>query len=186
MESVTLQGKHVRLEPLGTSHIPGLAEVGLDPELWRWTNIAVLDAAGMQDFVAAALQAPATIPFATIEQAANRVVGSTRYMNIDTANRRLEIGTTWIAPAWQRTAINTEAKFLMLEHAFEKLDCIRVELKTDALNDKSRRAILRLGAKEEGTLRSHMICHNGRIRDTVYYSILASEWPSVKSRLANC
>ncbi len=158
----------------------------MDPELWRWTNVAVANAAEMRAYVESAITATATIPFATIEQSTNRIIGSTRYMNIDVANRRLEIGSTWIAPAWQRTAINTEAKCLMLKHAFEVLECIRVELKTDALNSKSRNAISRIGAKEEGTLRSHMICHNGRVRDTVYYSVLAPEWPAVKAALGSC
>jgi RimJ/RimL family protein N-acetyltransferase len=110
-------------------------------------------------------------------------VGSTRFMNIDRANRRVEIGSTWIAPAWQRTAVNTEAKYLMLRHAIEVWQCVRVELKTDALNQKSRNAILRIGAKEEGTLRKHLITWTGRIRDSVYFSILDTEWPEVKTRL---
>jgi len=105
-------------------------------------------------------------------------------MNIDVPNRRAEIGSTWIAPAWQRTAINTEAKYLMLSHAFDQWGCIRVELKTDVLNQKSRNAILRIGAKEEGTLRHHMITHSGRLRDTVYFSILKFEWPHVRCRIA--
>jgi RimJ/RimL family protein N-acetyltransferase len=105
-------------------------------------------------------------------------------MNIDRANRRVEIGSTWIAPAWQRTAVNTEAKFLMLRHTFEVWQCLRVELKTDALNHKSRNAILRIGAKEEGTLRKHVVTWTGRIRDSVYFSILDPEWPEVKARLS--
>jgi RimJ/RimL family protein N-acetyltransferase len=104
-------------------------------------------------------------------------------MNIDPPNRRVEIGSTWVSPLWQRTAVNTEAKYLMFKYAFEELGCIRVELKTDALNEKSRRAILRVGAKEEGTFRSHMICYGGRIRDTVYFSVIESEWPAVKAAL---
>jgi RimJ/RimL family protein N-acetyltransferase len=123
------------------------------------------------------------VVFATVETSSGRVIGSTRFMNIDRANRRVEIGSTWIAPPWQRTAVNTEAKYLMLRHAFEVWGCIRVELKTDALNQKSRNAILRIGAKEEGTLRRHLITHTGRVRDTVYFSILDSEWPGVKARL---
>src|SRR5258708_7632647 len=124
-----------------------------------------------------------SVVFATVERSSGRVIGSTRYMNIDRANRRVEIGSTWIAPAWQRTAVNTEAKFLMLRHAFETWGCMRVELKTDALNLKSRNAILRLGAKEEGTLRKHLVTSTGRIRDTVYFSILDTEWPQVKTNL---
>jgi RimJ/RimL family protein N-acetyltransferase len=111
------------------------------------------------------------------------VIGSTRFMNMDLAHRRVEIGSTWIAPAWQRTAVNTEAKYLMLCHAFERWGCLRVELKTDSLNQKSRNAILRLGAKEEGTLRQHMVTWDGRRRDSVYFSILDTEWPEVKREL---
>jgi len=124
-----------------------------------------------------------SVVFATIERSSQKVIGSTRFMNIDRVNRRVEIGSTWIAPAWQCTAINTEAKYLMLRHAFEVWQCIRVELKTDALNQKSRNAILRIGAKEEGTLRKHLITWTGRIRDSVYFSILDSEWPEAKARL---
>ena len=123
------------------------------------------------------------LPFVAVHQPSGQVIGSTRFGNIDKSHRRVEIGWTWIAGLWQRTAINTEAKFLMLQHAFETLGCIRVELKTDALNERSRRAILRTGAKEEGILRSHVVCSTGRIRDTVYFSIIQSEWPQVKSHL---
>src|SRR5947209_20005488 len=126
-----------------------------------------------------------TIVFATLERARGRAMGSTRFMNIDRVNRRVEIGSTWIARAWQRTAVNTEAKYLMLRHAFEQWKCIRVELKTDALNQKSRAAILRIGAKEEGTLRRHLITWTGRVRDTVYFSILDSEWPEVRRSFEN-
>jgi RimJ/RimL family protein N-acetyltransferase len=118
-----------------------------------------------------------------MERSSGRTIGSTRFMNIDRVNRRVEIGSTWIAPQWQRTAVNTEAKYLMLRHAFEIWKCIRVELKTDALNQRSRNAILRIGGKEEGTLRRHLITHTGRVRDTVYFSILDNEWPEVKARL---
>jgi RimJ/RimL family protein N-acetyltransferase len=140
----------------------------------------------MRDYIDSALEAQAAgtaIPFATVERASGRVIGSTRYMNIDTANRRVEIGSTWLAKPWQRTAMNTEAKYLMLRHAFETLGCVRVELKTDALNQQSRQAILRIGAREEGTLRQHMVTWSGRLRDTVYFSILDSEWPGVKANL---
>lgn len=186
VEPVTLEGSYVRLEPLTREHTPALCEVGLDAELWRWTQALVRDEGEMREYVAEALRLEAegaALPFATIERATDRVVGSTRFGSIDRANRRVEIGWTWIAPAWQRTAINTEAKLLMLRYAFETLDCLRVELKTDALNERSRRAILRLGATEEGTLRSHMITRSGRVRDTVYFSILASEWKSIEARL---
>jgi N-acetyltransferase len=124
-----------------------------------------------------------SVPFATFERSGNRVVGTTRFMNMDLTNRKVEIGSTWIAPAWQRTIVNTEAKYLMLCHAFETWKCLRVELKTDALNQRSRQAILRLGAKEEGTLRKHMLTFDGRQRDSVYFSILDTEWLEVKARL---
>jgi RimJ/RimL family protein N-acetyltransferase len=140
----------------------------------------------MLDYIRTALAGQAagnTIPFVTVERASGGVVGSTRFMNIDAANRRVEIGATWLAQSWRRTAINTEAKYLMLRHAFETLGCIRVELKTDALNERSRAAILRIGAREEGTLRQHMVTWSGRLRDTVYFSIIDSEWPGVKASL---
>jgi len=123
------------------------------------------------------------LPFATVEQTTGRVIGSTRFANIDAPNRRGEIGWTWIAQPWQRTAVNTEAKYLMLKHAFETLGFIRVELKTDSLNERSRAAILRIGAKEEGFFRNHMVCDSGRIRHSVYFSIIDSEWPQVKTSL---
>jgi RimJ/RimL family protein N-acetyltransferase len=128
-------------------------------------------------------QAGQSVVFATVERGSGRVIGSTRFMNIDRANRRVEIGSTWIVPAWQRTVVNTEAKYLMLRHAFVEWQCIRVELKTDALNQKSRNAILRIGAKEEGTLRRHVITWTGRARDSVYFSILDAEWPQARAAL---
>jgi RimJ/RimL family protein N-acetyltransferase len=124
-----------------------------------------------------------SVPFATIERRSNQIAGTTRFMNIDFPNRKVEIGSSWIAPAWQRTAVNSEAKYLMLRHAFESWKCLRVELKTDALNERSRGAILRLGAKEEGMLRKHMVCWDGRERDSVYFSVIDTEWPAVKARL---
>lgn len=183
---VTLEGVHVRLEPLELSHAAPLAEVGLDPRLWEWTTTIVRTPEEMEAYVRAALAEQGegrSLPFATVERASGRVIGSTRFGNIDRSNRRVEIGWTWIAPAWQRTAVNTDAKFLMLRHAFESWGCVRVELKTDSLNARSRAAILRLGAREEGTLRNHMITYSGRLRHTVYYSIIDSEWPAVSARL---
>jgi RimJ/RimL family protein N-acetyltransferase len=123
------------------------------------------------------------LPFAQIEKATGRVIGSTRYANIERSHHRLEIGWTWIAEPWQRTAVNTESKYLLLRHAFEAWGCMRVELKTDSLNVKSRAAILRIGAREEGTFRNHMITSSGRIRHTVYFSIVDAQWPEVRSRL---
>lgn len=181
-----LEGRHVVLEPLEESHLPGLAAAGSDPDLWRWTTQVVDTPEAMALYVAAALverEEGRSIPFAQVERATGRVVGSTRFGNLSPEHRRVEIGWTWIAAPWQRTAINTEAKRLLLGHAFDTLGCIRVELKTDARNEPSRRAILRLGATEEGTLRHHMITGTGRIRDTVYFSILREEWPGVRERL---
>ncbi|MGH8362661.1 MAG: GNAT family N-acetyltransferase [Gammaproteobacteria bacterium] len=181
-----LEGSHVRLEPLSLSHLDDLCAVGLDPELWRWMPNQMRDRDEMRAFVASALneeQSGVSRPFATVLKATDRVVGSTRYLNMDSRNRRVEIGYTWIGKAWQRSVVNTEAKYLMLRHAFETLNCVRVELKTDALNERSRAAILRLGATQEGTLRHHMLTWSGRLRDTVYFSILAGEWPSVRARL---
>ena len=183
---VTLHGSFVRLEPLSPDHVDGLWSVGTDPEIWRWTTAQPANREEMTRYVSTALdwQAAGTaLPFATVLRSENRVIGSTRFANADLANRRVEIGWTWLAPAWQRTAANTEAKFLMLRHAFETLGCIRVEFKTDRLNEKSRRALAGIGAKEEGTLRSHMIVTDGRIRDSVYFSVIAPEWPEVRRAL---
>ena len=184
---VTLRGAHVRLEPLTLEHVPGLAAVGLDPELWRWVPTLVATPEEMRQYVEQALEEQAkgsALPFAIIHQASGAVIGSTRYGNIDRGNRRVEIGWTWVARAHQRSAANTEAKLLLLTHAFETLGAFRVELKTDALNAQSRAAILRLGAQEEGILRRHVLVpRTGRVRDTVYYSILDHEWPDVKARL---
>jgi N-acetyltransferase len=183
---VFLEGRYVRLEPLSAEHTIGLAEIGLDEDLWKWIPTPVRTLEEMRDYVQTALGEQANgsaLPFALIERASGRTIGSTRYGNIDRAHHRLEIGWTWVARQWQRSAINTEAKYLLLRHAFEALQCIRVELKTDSLNDRSRTAILRIGAREEGTFRNHLITASGRIRHTVYFSILDSEWPDVKSRL---
>jgi RimJ/RimL family protein N-acetyltransferase len=186
IEPVTLEGAHVRLEPLSLAHCEGLAEVGLDESVWRWNPTPVQTMEGMRAYIEEALAWQArggALPFATIEKSSGRAIGSTRYANIDETHRRLEIGWTWIAPHWQRTAINTEAKYLMLRHAFENLGCIRVELKTDSLNERSRNAILRIGAKEEGTFRNHMITSTGRIRHSVFFSITDFEWAEVKANL---
>ncbi|MGB9428586.1 MAG: GNAT family protein [Gammaproteobacteria bacterium] len=181
-----LAGRHVRLEPLTLEHLDGLCTVGLNESLWQWIPTPVRSREEMRRFVEAALderQRGVSQPFATLAHNSGQVIGSTRYANIDVGNRRVEIGWTWIGVPWQRTAINTEAKYLMLRHAFEEWHCLRVELKTDALNEQSRKAILRLGAKEEGILRRHVVTDTGRVRDTVYYSILDHEWPSAKATL---
>ena len=185
-QPITLEGRHVRLEPLAQTHHAALCAVGLDPELWELIPYRVATPEDMAAYIQTALDAQAAgtaLPFATVDIASGRVVGSTRYMNIDVAHRRVEIGATWIAAPWRRTAVNTEAKYLMLRHAFETLGCIRVELKTDALNQRSRNAIRRIGATEEGILRQHVITWSGRFRDSVYFSILDSEWPRVKRDL---
>jgi RimJ/RimL family protein N-acetyltransferase len=183
---VTLEGRHVRLEPLAKTHLAGLAEVGLDEDLWRWIPTQVRTTEEMAAYIETALneeERGVSLPFALIEKKTGRPIGSTRYGNIERAHHRVEIGWTWVARDWQRTAINTEAKHLLLKHAFETLGCMRVELKTDSLNERSRAAILRIGAREEGIFRNHMITASGRIRHTVYFSIIDSEWPAVKARL---
>jgi RimJ/RimL family protein N-acetyltransferase len=185
IEPVTLSGEHVRLEPLSRGHLGPLAAV-LDPTLLQWFTKPATNAVELAEFIEDALHAQdagTALPFATIEQSSGRPVGSTRYGNIDRANRRLEIGWTWIGRQWQRSAINTEAKLLMLTHAFETLGAIRVEFKTDSLNQQSRTAIARLGAVEEGTFRNHMITASGRIRHSVWFSIVDSDWIRVKRRL---
>jgi len=183
---VVLEGQHVRLEPLAKEHLPELARVGLDVELWRWIPVPVRTAEELAEYIETALEEQkrgVSLPFALIEKATGRAIGSTRYGNIDRTHHRVEIGWTWVAREWQRSAVNTEAKYLLLRHAFETLGCIRVELKTDSLNEKSRAAILRIGAKEEGIFRNHMITSSGRLRHSVYFSIVDSEWPVVKERL---
>ena len=185
---VTLSGSVVRLEPIRREHQQLFWDVAKDDveEVFRWIPYAMKtpeDFRRLVDKAFAEQDRGESVVFATVERSSGRVVGSTRFMNIDRGNRRVEIGSTWIAPAWQRTAVNTEAKYLMLRHAFEAWGCIRVELKTDALNQKSRNAILRIGAKEEGTLRRHLVTWTGRVRDTVYFSILDDEWPEAKRRL---
>ena len=184
----TLEGLAVRLEPIRREHAELFWQAAKDSvdDIFRWIPYSMRtpeDFQGMVDKAFAEQKRGESIVFATIERGSGRVIGSTRFMNIDPINRRVEIGSTWIAPAWQRTSVNTEAKYLMLRHAFEVWGCIRVELKTDALNQKSRNAILRIGAKEEGMLRKHLITSTGRVRDTVYFSILDAEWPAAKARL---
>jgi len=181
-----LEGRYVRLEPMTVDHAQPLAEVGLDADLWRWIPVPVRTAADMQAYIETALKerdSGSAIPFVQVERASGRVVGSTRYANIDRQHHRLEIGWTWVAPGWQRTVINTEAKYLLLRHAFQSLRCMRVELKTDSLNERSRAAILRIGAVQEGIFRNHMITSTRRVRHTVYFSVIDSEWPQVKGRL---
>ncbi len=184
---LTLTGRHVRLEPLAEAHVPDLTAVGLDPDIWRYMLYGDIDSeAKMLGFVRDLLarQARGTdLPFAVVDQASGRAVGCTRYLEIRPHDRGLEIGGTWYGAAYRRTAVNTESKYLLLRHAFETLGCIRVQFKTDLRNERSQRAIERLGAIKEGILRNHMITPDGTIRDSVYYSILDREWPGVKARL---
>ncbi len=185
---LTLEGSVVRLEPIRPEHAELFWQAAKDSldDIFQWIPYRMKTSEDFQHLIAKALaeqERGESIVFATLERRSGQVIGSTRFMNIDRLNRRVEIGSTWIAPAWQRTAVNTEAKYLMLRHAFEVWQCFRVELKTDALNQRSRNAILRLGAKEEGTLRKHVITWAGRVRDSVYFSVLDTEWPEVKMRL---
>jgi RimJ/RimL family protein N-acetyltransferase len=185
-ETYALQGHYVRLEPLTSAHHAALCEAGLVEELWRWTPQQITTPAEMLAYLDATIAArdkELEYPFVTVDLQSNSVIGSTRFMNIDTKNRRLEIGSTWITPDHQRTPINTEAKYLMLRHAFEHLHCLRVEFKTDVLNMKSRDAILRIGASQEGVFRNHLITQSGRVRDTIWFSIIDTEWPEVKRNL---
>lgn len=185
---LTLEGSVVRLEPIRREHAELFWDVARNDmeEIFRWIPYRVQSLDDFRAVIERTLREQErgeAVAFATVERESGRVIGSTRFMNIDRANRRAEIGSTWLAPAWQRTAVNTEAKYLMLRHAFEVWKCFRVELKTDALNQKSRNAILRIGAKEEGTLRRHVVTWTGRVRDSVYFGILDHEWPEVKARL---
>ena len=186
VEPVILEGDHVRLEPMSMDHLPGLAAVGLEPAIWTWMPVRVRAADDMRALVVAALadrDAGTAFPFVTVERAGGRVVGSSRYLAIALEHARLEIGWTWISPAWQRSAVNTEAKLLMLEHAFERLGCRRVEFKTDAQNAASRRALLGVGATFEGVFRKHMLVRGGERRDSAWYSITDDEWPDVRALL---
>jgi N-acetyltransferase len=187
MTPLTLEGAVVRLEPIRREHAELFWQAAKDSlDIFQWIPYSMKVPEDFDRLVEKALaeqERGESVVFATIKRASGRVIGSTRFMNIDRVNRRVEIGSTWIAPAWQRTAVNTEAKYLMLRHAFEVWQCFRVELKTDAMNQKSRNAILRIGAKEEGTLRKHVLTWTGRVRDSVYFSILDTEWPEVKAKL---
>jgi RimJ/RimL family protein N-acetyltransferase len=183
---VTLEGSGVRLEPLSLDHLPGLTAIGLEPALWRWTVSQIRAPEDLRRYVNHALAERArgvALPFATVWRATGQVIGSTRYGSITPEHRRLEIGWTWLALPFQRTAANTEAKLLMLAHAFGPMGMLRVEFKTSALNTPSLTALRRLGAVEEGTLRQHMVNEDGTSRDSVYFSILRDEWPAVRARL---
>jgi len=188
IEPIVLEGKYVRLAPLDETHLEGLCEYGLDAELWKWTLSNIDTKKKMSSYLRSAMRDQKrglALPFAAIERDSGKIVGSTRFGNIETANRKAEIGWTWVAREWQRTRTNTEAKLLMLTHAFETWKCIRVEFKTDAQNERSRNAIRRLGAKQEGIHRNHMITETGRFRDSVFFSIIESEWNTVKEGLTS-
>ncbi|MCY7376654.1 MAG: GNAT family N-acetyltransferase [Pyrinomonadaceae bacterium] len=186
IKPITLEGEFVRLAPLKLNYLPELYEAAADESLWLWTTNNVKTKEDMLRYVETALgefERKVALPFVTIEKSSGRIIGSTRFGNIEPPHRKTEIGWTWVNPKWQRTNINTEAKLLMLTHAFETWKCVRVELKTDVLNEKSRRAILRISAKEEGILRRHLITDAGRFRDSVYFSIIEPEWQTVKADL---
>ena len=184
---VTLTGRFVRLEPMTEEHVPGLAAIGMDPDIWRYMVYGPIrtedDIRGWVRDILKRAEQGTDLPFAVIDLAGGCVAGATRYLDIRPADRGLEIGGTWYGASYRRTPVNTESKYLLLEHAFERLQCIRVQLKTDSRNQRSQRAIERIGAVKEGILRNHMILPNGHVRDSVYYSILDSEWPSLKVRL---
>jgi RimJ/RimL family protein N-acetyltransferase len=183
---VTLEGKHVRLEPLSLDHLDALTAVGLDPELWKFTTVNIRNRDEMRAYIQEALQLSAAgtvIAFATRDKRSNAIVGSTRLADIQPHHRTMEIGWTWIARSHQRTAVNTEAKYLMLRHAFEEMKARRVMLKTDETNLKSRAAIARIGAKQEGIFRNHMLVWGGRNRNSVIFSIIEEEWPETKRNL---
>lgn len=185
-EPVSLSGKHVKVEPLAFAHQADLEEAAADGELHRlwYTSVPAPDLVGEEiDRRLSLQQQGSMLAFAIIDQSGGQAVGMTTYMNIDAPNKRLEIGSTWYRQSVQRSPLNTECKLLLLQHAFEELDCIAVEFRTHFVNVQSRRAIERLGAKLDGVLRSHMIMANGTLRDTVVYSVIASEWPSVKANL---
>lgn len=181
---VVLQGEAVRLEPLSQEHAQGLYNRGRTAGDWmHMPRSCFVDLADTRQWVEEALAAPAQMPFAIVETGKDKAVGSTRYLNIRPPHRTLEIGWTWLGSEWQRTAVNTEAKLLLLTHAFERLGCVRVEFKTDARNERSQRALQRIGATREGVLRQHMIVQNNFVRDSVFFSVIDSEWLEVKERL---
>ena len=187
VKPVTLQGKHVRLEPMTEAHVPGLAQIGIGQSFWDFMLYGNIQTeADMRNWVLDILsraEKRTDLPFVAIHLASGRVAGATRYLNIMPKDRGLEIGGTWYGTDFQRTPVNTECKYLLLSHAFETLKCIRVQLKTDKRNERSQKAIERLGAKKEGILRNHMILPDGRFRDSVFYSILDTEWADVKKNL---
>lgn len=187
VQPVSLTGRTVRLEPLTEGHVPDLARVSNNETIWRYMLYGNVDSeakmlAWVQDLLERQRRGT-DVPFAVIHLESGRAIGATRYMDIRHKDRGLEIGGTWYGVEYQRTAVNTECKFLLLQHAFDVLGCIRVQLKTDSRNERSQRAIERLGAVREGVLRNHMITPEGVFRHSVYYSILDTEWPKVREGL---
>ena len=187
VKPVTLQGKYVRLEPMTETHVPGLAELGIGQPFWDFMVYGKINSVeDMRNWVRDVLaraEKGTDLPFVAIHLESGRVAGATRYLNIMPNDRGLEIGGTWYGPEFQRTGVNTECKYLLFTHAFETLGCIRVQLKTDSRNERSQKAIERIGAVKEGILRNHMILPDGYYRHSVYYSVLDTEWPDVKKRL---
>ena len=187
VKPVVLTGRHVRLEPMTEEHTSALAEIGVGQPFWHFMLYGDMNSVDdMRDWVKDILsraEKGTDLPFVAIHLASGRVAGATRYLNIMPKDRGLEIGGTWYGPDFQRTPVNTECKYLLLEHAFERLGCIRVQLKTDLRNERSQKAIERIGAVKEGVLRNHMILPDGYYRHSVFYSILDTEWPEVKRRL---
>ena len=185
LQVATLQGQGVRLEPLDQVHAQGLFVRGrYEPDWAYMPRGCFVDLADTRQWIDEALATPGQAPFAIIETGKNKVAGSTRYLNFRPEHRSVEIGWTWLGQDWQRTSVNTEAKLLLLGHAFERMGCVRVEFKTDARNLRSQRALERIGATREGVLRQHMIVQDDYIRDSVYFSVLDKEWPAVRDRLA--
>jgi len=184
---VTLQGKHVRLEPMTLAHVDGLAEIGIGQAFWEFMLYGEIktrtDMHGWVIDILARAEKETDLPFVAVHLASGRIAGATRYLNIMPKDRGLEVGGTWYGLDFQRTAVNTECKYLLLRHAFETLRCIRVQLKTDSRNERSQKAIERIGGVKEGVLRNHMILPDGRYRHSVFYSILDTEWESVKMKL---
>jgi RimJ/RimL family protein N-acetyltransferase len=186
VELVTLEGEHVRLVPLEMDHLDGLWEVAREEALWRWYPYPIRSRDDLRDYIQAALDGRAagtSLPFATIERSSGRPIGSSRFGNIVPADYRAEIGWTWVGVPWQRSAVNSEAKLLMLDHAFGTWHCHRVEFKTDSLNEQSRAGLLGIGATFEGVFRNHIVTHTGRLRHSAWYSITDEEWPPVRRRL---
>ena len=187
IKPIVLTGKHVRLEPMTEAHIPALAEIGVGQNFWHFMLYGEMSSeTNMRGWVMDILERAkkgGDLPFVAIQLSSGRVAGATRYLNIMPKDRGLEIGGTWYGPEFQRTAVNTECKYLLLSHAFETLGCIRVQLKMDLRNERSQKAIERIGATKEGVLRNHMILPDGRYRHSVFYSILDTEWSEVKKRL---